>query len=286
MSKFSRKREMEEIPPLGTRIITGIQRRTHWIGVCLGTGVLLDILKHWIGGKAMDWLFNHFGVLGIFLLSYKFAILTLAIILVLLWLAWVALREANVPRESLLTDEHCRPLKVRQVSRGWAIWFSVGVTICILFVGYGVWDYYRSSFLLNTYPLGYVIFDMDTVTGAVAPSETRRGLEAYQFDFRPVRILENTPTHIAIELPDLLKNHQLILTGAGISGDRATMQQFGAGYAFSDGEHQIMATGQVLRYEGERIVWILGFRRMAPFHPLQRSIEAINALLEHYRIFS
>jgi hypothetical protein len=262
MSDIRRKRQIERVTPdLGTRIILAIQRRIRWvIGLVLGAGAA-DFFKGWIGGNAMDRLFGHFGSLGIFVLRYKFAVLTLAIIVILLWLAWVALREAYISQESIIADYQGMPFRVTHVSKKWANWFLVSVVVCILFVGYGVIDYYHSSFLLNTYPLGYVIFDMDTVSGAVTPMETRRGMEAYQFDFRPVRILENTPTRITIQLPDVLKNHVSLVTGARIGGDRATMQKFGSGYLFSDGKDQIWAVGQVLRYEGERIVWVLGFQR-------------------------
>lgn len=263
MSKFSRKRQMDELPSRGTRFITMLQKPIHWIGLCIGIGIaeVVDIFKHWIGGKAMDWIVDHFGSIGIFLFSYKFAVLTLAIVLGWLWLVWVALREAHISRESLLVDTRGQRLTKTLVSKKWAYGFLGVFALISACLVYGAFDFYRGSFLLNTYPLGYVIFDMDTVSGAVTPSEMRRGLEAYQFDFRPVRILEDTPTHIEIELPDVLKDHKLLLSGAKIGGDRATMQQFGAGYGFGDGDTQVMATGQVLRYEGDRIVWICGFRR-------------------------
>jgi len=264
MSDIRRKRQAERnIPDLGTRIILRIQKRIHWIALCLGLGIggLTDIFKHWLGGRAMDWIVDNFGSIGIFLLSYKFAVLTLVIILILLGLAWVTLREAYISQESIIEETAGTPYRVTRVSRRWAHWFLVAVGVCILFVGYGVVDYYRSSFLLNTYPLGYVIFDTDTVSGAVTPKVTQQGLEAYQFDFRPVRILENTRSRIAIALPDVLKNHRTLMTGAQIGGDRATMQQFGAGYMFSDGSAQIWAVGQVLEYEGDRIIWVCGFRR-------------------------
>ena len=116
--------------------------------------------------------------------------------------------------------------------------------------------------LLAQYPLGYTIFDVNAVSGAVSPPYlTRQGPQAYEFDVRPVRIITNTSNYIEIQLPDLLRDGKPILQGAKIGGDKNTMQMYGAGYAFRDGDSSIWGEGRVLQYKGDQVFWIFGLRR-------------------------
>ncbi len=266
MSELRRERQAERLgrakPDFASRVIFHLQK--HWKGflALIGVPSLLDLLKEHVRIKAVDWLLGKLGSIGVWILSYPPALISLGLAAAMLSLLYAAIRESRTSDESTLVDDEGKPYLVRRVSSSWTAGFATVVLLCLCFLGYGVHVYYRTQPLLNEYPLGYVIFDTDTVSGAVTPYETRRGLEAYQFDFRPVRILENTATRIAIELPDVLKDHKPLLTEAKIGGDKTTMRKFGAGYLFSDGSGQIMATGQVLRYEGDRIIWVLGFRRI------------------------
>ena len=113
---------------------------------------------------------------------------------------------------------------------------------------------------LKLYPLGYTVFDVDFVTGSVTPEQAKQGLEAYEFDYRSVRIIENTPSQIRIQLPDVLKSHKLLLSKAVIGGDKKTMQTYGAGYGFYDSSTSILGIGRVLTYSGSTVVWIFGLQ--------------------------
>lgn len=123
--------------------------------------------------------------------------------------------------------------------------------------------------LLAEYPLGYTIFDVNAVTGAVTPYQARQGLEHYEFDFRSVRIIENTSYRIVIQYPNVLKDGQLLLKAAVGSGDKNTMSMYGSGYVFSDGDLGVLASGRVLEYKGNQVFWVFGLRRVAPLHPPQ-----------------
>ena len=59
-----------------------------------------------------------------------------------------------------------------------------------------------------------MVLDTDMVTGAVTPYETRGGLEAYAFDFRPVHVIENTATNVSMQLPGVFKDGKVLLSGA------------------------------------------------------------------------
>jgi hypothetical protein len=114
---------------------------------------------------------------------------------------------------------------------------------------------------LAQFPLGYTIFDVNAVTGVVTPYDARQGLEDFEFDYRPVRIVENTSRRISIALPSVYKDGKPYLTGAEIGGDKATMQMYGAGYAFTKGDNMIWGTGQVLEYKGNQTYWIFGLSK-------------------------
>src|SRR3977135_3462998 len=95
---------------------------------------------------------------------------------------------------------------------------------------------------LAQYPLGYTIFDVDYISGAYTPYQVRQGLEEYEFNFRPVQIIENTPTRISIRLPEVVKNGKPLFTNATIGGDKESMKHFGAGNGFSNGTNQVLGT--------------------------------------------
>jgi hypothetical protein len=113
--------------------------------------------------------------------------------------------------------------------------------------------------LLTKYPLGYVVFDVDYVTNAVTPYETRKGLEAYQFDFRPVRITQNTADRIAIRLPDLIKDKKLMITGAETGGWKRVGNL--GGFMGGDEKGGIMAWAEILAIKGSEITFLVGFER-------------------------
>jgi hypothetical protein len=117
--------------------------------------------------------------------------------------------------------------------------------------------------LLEKYPLGYVIFDLDYVTSAVTPLETRKGLEAYQYDFRPVKVLENTNDRISIQLPDLIKDKKVILQGR--TGGIKRVGNLGGYMAEADGVG-VMVWGEILAIKESEITFLVGFER-APKMP-------------------
>lgn len=63
---------------------------------------------------------------------------------------------------------------------------------------------------LEEFPLGFVVFETDAVTGSFTPTGARQGLETYAFNFQTAKILENTPTKITIRLPDVMKMARLL----------------------------------------------------------------------------
>lgn len=114
--------------------------------------------------------------------------------------------------------------------------------------------------LLKRYPLGYVVFNLDYVTNAVTPFEARAGLGNFQYDFRPVRVLQNTDQRIAIQLPDLLKDGKLMLSGCNTGGIKRVGNLGGYGARSSDG-FGVMVLGEILGINGSEITFLVGFQR-------------------------
>jgi len=115
---------------------------------------------------------------------------------------------------------------------------------------------------LALYPLGYTIFDVNYVTGAVTPFQVRQGMEPFEFDFRSAGIRENTPAQISVQLPDIFKDGKAVLPHMVVGWDRGASQVHPLGFTFGDPPNRFVATAQILQDRGDRVIWILGIRRI------------------------
>lgn len=263
MSELRRERQRKRLmPDFGTKVVLNVRKHWLWIVLVLfGPEGIWQVIKRWAGEKFVDWLLETFGSLGIWLLSYKFGVLTFSLVGVVLWLVLISMRDTYVPRESLILDAEGKPYQIVKISRAWNLGLVVIAFLCVFFAGYGVADYYHSRSLLNEYPLGYVIFKDDYATTAVTPVEARRGLEQFSFDFRPVRIIENTPYTVSVRLPDILRNKKLIISGT--TGGTRRVGHLG-GAAVSDDKGKILEFADILAIEGTEITFLVGFQREPP----------------------
>ncbi len=116
----------------------------------------------------------------------------------------------------------------------------------------------------SQFPLGYTVFELNSVTESVTPIDTHRELGEFGFDFHPVRVEVSGP-QITIQLPDLTKNGKPTGSNPQVGGDRESMQKWGSGYIFEDNHRMISATCQVLQFNGDVMIWIFGLRDMGPF---------------------
>lgn len=267
MSEMRREKQAKRTSlSYGTRFIVRVKKRWKWLlGIVLGSETVSEIFRIWLHGRAMDWLLEKFGSLGVWLLTYKFAGLTFSLFLVLLWLGWIALREGFAVRESAILDLNGNPHQVSGVSKSWSFGFVLVVITMLFFVGYGAYDYYRNRLYLNKYPLGYVIFSSDYMTSAVTPLETHRGLETYQFDFRPVRVTKNTDGQIEVRLPDILKDKKLVMTGI-LTGGTKRLGEFGGGFT-GDDKGTVFEWAEILAIKDSEITFLVGFQRAGPMPP-------------------
>lgn len=113
--------------------------------------------------------------------------------------------------------------------------------------------------LLEKYPLGYVIYDVDYVTDAVTPLDVRKGLEAYQFDFRTVHVTA-VGNQIAVQLPDLIKDKQLVLKGNRTGGPKRVGDLGGYFMADKDGVG-VQVWGEILAINGSDITFLVGLEK-------------------------
>ena len=111
--------------------------------------------------------------------------------------------------------------------------------------------------LLAKYPLGYVIFDVDS-TDSVFPYK-KELVERWDFDWSVVRLTESTHSDIAIRMPDIRRkgaSHPLI-SGIGIGGEKKVGPFAGGVNIFTDGTINMKAEILAIRHDG--IVFLIGF---------------------------
>ena len=269
MSQLRREKQATRLASqklgLGSRVILIAYKKWKQILVFLGFSEglkLIQLLQEHTRIKFVDWALGRLGSFGAWLAGFHFAFLVLAVIVVILLLVVAAMRESLEPKESMILDSQEKPYQVQRIPSWWSATFSVIGTILALVFLYGAYDYYRTLPLLDKYPLGYVIFDADYVTSAVTPLETRRGLEAYQFDFRPVRIAQNTKDRITIRLPDLIKDKKLVATGVETGGWKRVGNLGGA--AIGDDKGTVFELAEILAIKDSEITFVVGFQRGAP----------------------
>lgn len=56
---------------------------------------------------------------------------------------------------------------------------------------------------LEIYPLGYAIFEINSISNAVSNVQVQGGENQFAFDFTKARVLQNRPDYLEIQLPDL-----------------------------------------------------------------------------------
>jgi hypothetical protein len=272
MSQLRRENQAKRLaaakPTFATRIAFNLSRQWKTLLALFGVSSGLEILREYLRSKAMDWVLEKIGgvgSIGLWVATYPFALLTIAVVGAIFWLIWITLRDPDERKDAVILDSSGNAYQPQRLSRTWRRWFAVAAVICILFVGYGGYVYLTKIPLLEKYPLGYVIFDADYVTDAVTPLETRRGLEAYQFDFRPVRITQNTNDRIAIRLPDLIKNKQVVATGVETGGWKRVGNLGGA--AIADDKGGVMELAEILAIKDSTVTFLVGFDRAPKFKP-------------------
>jgi hypothetical protein len=254
-------------PDFSSRLIFRVRNHSKKLFAVLGLGGLLDLVKEHIKGKIMDRLLDKLGELGAFIHGYPVAFFSIGLILVLLWLLGSAVRESLIQVDSTIVGHDGKPFQIPRLDRRWTIGFGIVVLICLGIIGYTGYEYSRTAPLLSEFPLGYVIFETDSVTQAVMPLEVRDGFENFKVNFSTVRVLENTPTQITLQLPDIVSKESkdspaFGIVGGTVSGDRISMQRTGMGYGFFDGKEDVFAMARVQKYEGNKITWVIGLVRV------------------------
>jgi hypothetical protein len=110
--------------------------------VLIGAG-FFDILRELFRAQAMEWMFQHFGRHGKWLIANPFSLLTIAVVDILLWLGWNALKELLV-RESVLVGPHQQKIYRPRFSSSFTAGLIVGVVVCTGCIVYGAYRYYST----------------------------------------------------------------------------------------------------------------------------------------------
>ena len=183
-----------ELPSIATRVLAEL--RNQWeravlylVGPSLFKFVVNWLLKDYLLSKLVDSFFSRFAEFGLWLTSYKLAWLTLGVVLFILWLVIAVVREAYTERKSAIVDLHGNPYTIKRVSQRAGLFFVSGSVAIIALLISGVMAFYRYTpdVLLEKYPLGYVIFKIDS-RNEVFPFVAHDFLDKYDFDWNSVKI--------------------------------------------------------------------------------------------------
>lgn len=160
----------------------------------------------------MEWLYQNLGTVGAWLASYKLVGTTIGLVTIILWLAVSVFKETR-EKESVILDHEGNPYQIRTVSKAQAAGI-IGATItCIGLVIYGAYSFYRvtPTNLLEKYPLGYIIFDVDRQSG-VFPYETKYLMKDWSVDWNGVHLTDTGNGNITLIVPRIEnKIHDIVI---------------------------------------------------------------------------
>jgi hypothetical protein len=176
------------MPTLGAQVASIVQKNWRRIFGFIGVQGLFDLVREFVRGKAMEWIYQNLGSVGIWMASYKLAGLTIGIIIVILWLI-ASVIKATRERESIILDPTGKPYQIRTAPKAWARSAVVVSCALVIFLVYGTYRFYRVTpqILLEKYPLGYVVFDVDQ-ENAIFPYGTKYLLDRWDFDWSTVKM--------------------------------------------------------------------------------------------------
>jgi hypothetical protein len=246
-----------------TRITVTVRKYKKRLLAFIGVGAFVDLFKEYGRSKAMDWMANSFmrlGDFGIWAATYQFAFVTIGLVCAFVWLIWATIRESETANKLKILDPSGKPFVLVTLPKSWSRAFTAACMILIGFLSYGAYVYYTRVPLLRQYPLGYVIYDDDYITSAISSLEAHRGIEGYTFDIRPAGIKSLDNDRIAIQLPDLIKNNQRLLTNGFTSGPKR-VGNLGCINAMDD-KKMILGCADILEIEGSKITFLIGFSEL------------------------
>jgi hypothetical protein len=133
---------------VGGKVLLELKKHKKTVLAWFGIGAFVDLLRQHYADEIMSWLLRHFGKVGSWLLGNPFALLTIALIVVVAWVLWVALNEAISQSESSLVGPRKEKLYIPRFSTEFiAGVFVVGLCV-IIAVAYGAYRYYKTPFPL------------------------------------------------------------------------------------------------------------------------------------------
>jgi hypothetical protein len=256
-------REAEKLaksrPSVALRIAARVQK--HWKALLAWIGVtcVWDLIREFVRGKAMDWLFSRLGSLGQWAVTYPFVFTTIAVAGVLLYIVVVVLREWTRQEESPVLDKYGNPFRHRALTTKQAFGFSGTTLVLIAILSYGMYRYYQTSIttLLDRYPLGYVIFDASSEK-EIFPYKARGELASWNVDWTRVNYRRVSGGMIHIDVPDIDIPHFVSFHGNDFLCHEKVGPICNQGLLMSDGRIEMDA--EILKITAKGTVLLFGFR--------------------------
>jgi hypothetical protein len=256
VAKSSKPIPISDLPSRVIRLVRSHAKKA--IALLLGSGIL-QLFVDYYRSKAMDYLMSQLGELGVWIVGYKFAVFTLVLIGLIIWTIGLVIRDSRQERESAILDHRGSPIIVRKTEPSAAFKFSLGAIVVVAILAYGTVRFYQNTpdALLRKYPLGYVIFKLDS-RNEVFPYVSRSFLTEYTFDWNNVRVMGTDKNIISISLPNIYTKEggRVIFDNSGVG----VPNRVGPFNAVSFGSERIDLAGEILSITKSGIVFVFGFK--------------------------
>lgn len=248
-------------PNFGVRIVTRAKRHWKTALAVIGVPTIGDLIREFVRGRAMDWLFSKVGSIGQWILTYPLAMFTIGVSCFVLWIAFIVIQEWSVKEESLVLDQYGKPSqKPRRISTKQAFVFVGSIVIAVSFVAYGAYRYYQinAGALLEKYPMGYVLLDVHSEK-SFFPYPVQGELRNWRIDWTSFSYSEHESPNgrvIRVNLPNIQVGGSVFYSNAlecpeklgKLCGLRAIVARNGIGIS-----------GEILSIRRSGTVIVLGF---------------------------
>jgi len=126
-------------------LIEMVQERKKAVPSAIAVSFLIDLLKDILKEKLVEWGLERLGWSGRFLIDNPFAFLTITVVGIILWFAFLLAKEHLSPtRSSLILDKDENPIPARPGP----VFTIIGISTCLLIcatVGYGAYKFHLTE---------------------------------------------------------------------------------------------------------------------------------------------
>src|ERR1700688_3802553 len=131
---------------VGGKCLAELKKHKNKVLSVLGVSALLNLAFQHYEDEMMGWILLHFGRAGRWLLGNPCALFTIPVLVVIIWILWIALNEAISQSESALVGPRREKLYIPKFSPAFIAGVLVVGLAAFTAVAYGAYRYYKTPF--------------------------------------------------------------------------------------------------------------------------------------------